>query len=231
MASKSVSESTITRNALQWLNSLEDTWAEKYPAGPHGKKGVADIFGATMGVAFVIEMKQPGEKATPSQESFLDRVSKKGSISAVCDSVDGVKQVVAMIRDGEELVQLALQTGGMDKLKAEVDETAIRIARENPNAVSAAFDHCPDPSHEQPCGCPDCTEEVSSTSSEEGLKALLEKCACDNKPCDADTCVRCARNTFGQAINYPQNASEDALCPNDGDVCNEEACATCPRSK
>lgn len=62
-----------------------------YGFGKPAHKGVADIIGqTTSGVFFAIEVKRPGEKATPEQAAFLDRVNANGGIGIVATRVEDV---------------------------------------------------------------------------------------------------------------------------------------------
>jgi len=58
-------------------------------------KGYADIHGMLPGGRyFALEVKQPGEKATPEQRAFLDAVAMDGGIAAVVYGFEDVEKVL-----------------------------------------------------------------------------------------------------------------------------------------
>ena len=58
-------------------------------------KGYADIHGMLKGGQyFALEVKQPGEKATPEQRAFLDAVAMDGGIAAVVYGFEDVEKVL-----------------------------------------------------------------------------------------------------------------------------------------
>lgn len=65
-----------------------------YGFGKPLHKGLADCIGQTTdGRFFAVEVKRPGEKPTPEQQSFLDRVNANNGIGFVAYSVEDVFKV------------------------------------------------------------------------------------------------------------------------------------------
>jgi hypothetical protein len=55
----------------------------------HGLRGVSDILGCLPdGKLLAVEVKQPGNKPTPDQNSFLNNVAERGGIACCVHSVD-----------------------------------------------------------------------------------------------------------------------------------------------
>jgi VRR-NUC domain len=60
-----------------------------------GKPGSGDIIGLTgKGQFFSIEVKRPGQKATPDQEAFMREVRMNNGLAFVAFSVDDVEGVL-----------------------------------------------------------------------------------------------------------------------------------------
>ena len=101
-------ESEIKRSILQYLNTRFCTFAFSVPTTgiPDGKggfrrnpnRGCADIIGVKGsgakegGKFFALEVKRPGNKATPNQRSFLENVAIAGGYAAIVYSVDDAMQ-------------------------------------------------------------------------------------------------------------------------------------------
>lgn len=67
----------------------QDRWYRSNDAPGH-----SDIAGVLQGGrAFYFEIKKPGNKATPQQAAFLDRMSKAGALASVICSIDDVIQL------------------------------------------------------------------------------------------------------------------------------------------
>lgn len=65
--------------------SSPDTLAE-YLATQLDKAGYTKMF-------YALEIKRPGKKATPNQETFLAEVNKSGGIGVVIDSLESLREV------------------------------------------------------------------------------------------------------------------------------------------
>lgn len=94
MPKPSPKEKTITNNILKYLRSLSGCHAVKVHQSQYGS-GQADISGVIDGRAFQIEVKRPGQKATPLQLKCLREWQQAGAIVGVCCSIDDVKILLA----------------------------------------------------------------------------------------------------------------------------------------
>lgn len=100
MSSKTPLEKSITKGILARLNSLPGCRAKKYPGGMMGGAEV-DIYGCINGRAFFLEVKRPGEKATPRQESILRAWSEAGAITGVVTSTAEAVEALALKKPAE----------------------------------------------------------------------------------------------------------------------------------
>lgn len=102
-------EKDIQRQCLDWL-AVRGVFAIRINSGAmqgshNGKKwfirlnsepGCSDIlacgeYRGRKGVFIALEIKRPGNKPTPVQQSFLDMVARKGGLSAVITSVEDLE--------------------------------------------------------------------------------------------------------------------------------------------
>jgi hypothetical protein len=60
---------------------------------PSRSRGSADIIGCLKpsGRMFAIEVKQPGKKATPEQQAFLDSINASGGLAFVACSIEDLQ--------------------------------------------------------------------------------------------------------------------------------------------
>lgn len=82
--------------ALLWRNNQG---AYKSNSGHYIKYGVAnpggsDLIGIFKGRFTAIEVKQPGKKPTPEQQSFIDAVNKAGGIAGVVTSTEDLTELL-----------------------------------------------------------------------------------------------------------------------------------------
>jgi len=86
---KSLPESTIKRQIMRFLKSLpESDWEVSPPGSVSGKP---DITGCFRGRYVAIEVKRPGERATPIQKYKLNKLKKAKAVVDVAYHVDNVK--------------------------------------------------------------------------------------------------------------------------------------------
>lgn len=64
------------------------SWVVKYHGDEMAKAGVQDLYGCIESFAFAIEVKLPGKKATPIQQTEIDDFNYAEGISFVATSVD-----------------------------------------------------------------------------------------------------------------------------------------------
>jgi hypothetical protein len=81
------SERAIAKAILAYLNSLPDCLARKRWGGGMGVAGDPDIDACLRGRSVQIEVKRPGEKATPLQVKRLAEWLQAGALVGVVTSV------------------------------------------------------------------------------------------------------------------------------------------------
>lgn len=103
------SESDVQSAVLDYLRRVVKAQAIRYnsgamqESGPHARyvsfndaPGHSDIAGTLPGGrAFYIEVKRPGQKATPKQAAFLARMASAGALVGVVHSVD---ELIALLK-------------------------------------------------------------------------------------------------------------------------------------
>lgn len=89
------SEATVVKEILQYLNSLDQTYAEKREATP-GRKGRVDITGCHRGIRIEIEAKRPDDNAQPTkiQLYWLGLWQEVGAITGVAKSVEDIIKIM-----------------------------------------------------------------------------------------------------------------------------------------
>jgi hypothetical protein len=94
-------ESTLSKNYIEWLNSLPWTYAEKRLAGP-GRKGRPDITGCSHGFRLEIEVKVYDNKPTEFQIYWLKKWQSSGAIAFWGNSLEDLqtKFINAMMEKG-----------------------------------------------------------------------------------------------------------------------------------
>ncbi len=85
------SEGAIVKAILRYLNSLPCCLARKRWGGGMGVAGEPDIDACLSGRSVQLEVKRPGEKATPLQLKRLEQWRQAGALTAVVTSVEEVK--------------------------------------------------------------------------------------------------------------------------------------------
>ena len=87
-------------NETQFKQRVIDMIRTEYPGSWFKKisdrfqSGIPDILGCLNGFFFAIELKVPGKKADPLQAYELEKIQAAGGISAVCSSLDQVRNVL-----------------------------------------------------------------------------------------------------------------------------------------
>jgi hypothetical protein len=92
-------ESSIQDKIAKYLRRQQDV----YPIKTHGaclmgQRGLPDFVGCCQGKFFGVEVKQPGEKATPIQLFQRRQIHKAGGLSIVATSLEEVERFIALLR-------------------------------------------------------------------------------------------------------------------------------------
>lgn len=92
-----MAETALQSTVLSYLNALPHCIAENV-SGNARQSGRADINGCYNGRCFKIELKDPkeGYKPTKQQLLYLKKWSRAGAITAVCYSLQEVKEVLGI---------------------------------------------------------------------------------------------------------------------------------------
>src|ERR1041385_7030855 len=88
------SESAIVKAILAYLNSLPECLARKRWGGGMGVAGEPDIDACLRGRSLQLEVKRPGQKATPLQVKRLEQWRHAGALVGVVTSVEEVKALL-----------------------------------------------------------------------------------------------------------------------------------------
>ena len=100
-------ESTLNKNVVKWLNSIDGCLAKKRHGGAHNR-GQPDVTGCLHGIRIELEGKIGNNKPTATQASWLKKWSAVNAITGVYWSLDEAKQIIA---------QQAIKHGIQIKLK------------------------------------------------------------------------------------------------------------------
>ena len=80
----------INSGAMSVRSERKNRWIQ-FSSEP----GTSDILGVLPGGRFfAIEVKRPGQKPTPKQEAFLQRVTRRGGLALVASSGEDLERVV-----------------------------------------------------------------------------------------------------------------------------------------
>jgi len=94
---RSIQASVLRR--LGALKAADGTLAFRQRHGsPMTTAGDPDIHGLWRGVAFEIELKQPGEKATALQQVRLEEWARAGAVTAVIHNTQELEEVLERVR-------------------------------------------------------------------------------------------------------------------------------------
>lgn len=96
---KVISEASIVKKILSYLNSLPGCRAEKTHGGYYGRAGKPDITGCLWGwrLEFEVKREQSTNRLTPLQRKALENWAAAGAIAAMVTSVE---EVDAVLRQG-----------------------------------------------------------------------------------------------------------------------------------
>ena len=94
------SERAIVKTILVYLNSLPCCLARKRWGGGMGVAGEPDIDACLRGRSVQLEVKRPGEKATPLQLKRLEEWHRAGAAVGVVHSVAEVREILKNISIG-----------------------------------------------------------------------------------------------------------------------------------
>ena len=86
-------ESTLNRNVVKWLNSLECCFAYKN-RGTAFNKGFLDVSGCLNGIRIEIEGKIGSNKPTLLQQHYIDKWRAAGAITGWYNSLEDAKKLV-----------------------------------------------------------------------------------------------------------------------------------------
>lgn len=67
------------------------------------RRGVPDLIGCCRGEFFGLEVKRPGEGASPSQCVEIGRITQAGGKACVVTCVEQVKAIVSAIRETKKI--------------------------------------------------------------------------------------------------------------------------------
>lgn len=93
-------EKSIVASILRYLNSLPGCYACKVHGGAY-MAGWPDIIGCCRGRALALEVKRPGQKATPLQVAVLEKWRRAGAVAAVVTSRKEVEELLLRKLGGE----------------------------------------------------------------------------------------------------------------------------------
>jgi hypothetical protein len=82
-----MSERAIVASILRTLNAIQGCRAVKSHGSVYARRGEPDIRGSIHGRAFFLEVKRPGAKPTPIQESELAAWRRAGAAAEVVHSI------------------------------------------------------------------------------------------------------------------------------------------------
>ena len=89
-------EGKILRSICRWLDGLgSDVWYVKVRQGAYGVRGIPDLIICDGGDFIAIEVKAPGEDATPLQRHTLDKIRAAFGRCGVARSLEEAKEIVA----------------------------------------------------------------------------------------------------------------------------------------
>jgi len=82
-------------DSLQKQLRQRGAWVYKPPAGPHGRRGVPDLLICYHGRFLALELKMPGNTATPLQQRELASVVHAGGMAVVVQPGFDLDQLLA----------------------------------------------------------------------------------------------------------------------------------------
>lgn len=97
-------EKSITASILCYLNSISGCYAVK-TRGDYRQGGQPDVIGCYRGRALALEVKRPGGRATPLQQTVLEKWRQAGAIAEVVTSKKDVERLLAVSKMLEVLAK------------------------------------------------------------------------------------------------------------------------------
>lgn len=94
------SEAVIVKAILAYLNALPRTKAVKTHGSNFGEVGTPDLDGCTNGKCLKLEVKVPGEDATPIQQHRLAQWAAVGAVTGVVHSVEETQHLLFPSKEG-----------------------------------------------------------------------------------------------------------------------------------
>lgn len=89
-------ESRIVAAILRRLREA-GAFAEKTHGSQYMRAGTPDIYACLNGYFIAIEVKQPGKKATPTQQRVLKEIQDAGGIAVVLDEASQVEWIIELV--------------------------------------------------------------------------------------------------------------------------------------
>lgn len=87
------SEKSLVNRILNYLNQRHQCKAVKNHGSIYSENGRPDIDVCDQGIHGVLEIKKPGEKATPIQLKRIRDYAKAGSLAYIVDNFERVKEL------------------------------------------------------------------------------------------------------------------------------------------
>ncbi len=87
-------EAKVLRDVTKYLKTVPGLWFVKIAGGPRQRRGLPDLHITWLGRSIWIELKAPGEDATPLQESTLRKIRAAGGMAEVVRSADELKELL-----------------------------------------------------------------------------------------------------------------------------------------
>lgn len=88
-------EAQVVSQITRWLTTLApDVWFMKTHGTMYGKAGVPDIIGCANGIFFAIEVKRPGGKTTPLQETCIEAIAMANGWVGVAYNLEEAQSLV-----------------------------------------------------------------------------------------------------------------------------------------
>lgn len=91
-------ERTYTTRLLKSLRAEPDVWCVKIHGGSMQQAGLPDIIGVSNGRFFAMEVKQPGNVATPLQVRTLNAITDAGGYARIVLTDGPVEEVVKWLQ-------------------------------------------------------------------------------------------------------------------------------------
>lgn len=102
MDKKTVKESVIVRNIMEYLHRVPCCFCWKEHGGMYGTAGIPDIICCISGDFFAFEVKTETGKATKLQEATIQKIMDAGGIAVVVRSVEDVQKALEAFGYGED---------------------------------------------------------------------------------------------------------------------------------